>query len=136
MSESPIKVRQALDADLPFIFDSWLNALRPHGSAKHILLPVYRDGQRRLMRKLVFRSQTRVAYAAEVPDEILGYSVVEGDTCHFVYVKGPYRRMGIATGLVKGLKWYTHWTGAQGRLFTAHVGLTYNPYLTNREGLE
>ncbi len=132
---TPIKVREALESDLPFIFSSWYKAHRPY--QKHVANSEYADGHNARMRALVRRSSVLVAHSSEYPDEILSYAVIEGDTVHFVYTKSSYRRMGIASGLVKaGCKWYTHWMGEQGRSFAAAVGLTYNPYRLDRERTE
>lgn len=131
---SPIVVREAAAEDMPFVFSSWYNSYRPH--AKHVAIPEYSAGQNRLMRRLAFSGRVLVAASADYPDEILGYSISEGDALHFLYVKSVYRGMGIARGLVNGkFKWYTHWMGDKGRSFAEKFGLTYNPYLTNREGL-
>lgn len=133
--KSPIKVRLAAAGDLPFVYSSWYKAHRPY--QKHVANSEYADGHNARMRNLVSRARTIVAYSADYPDEILGYAVIEDETCHFVYTKAVYRRMGIASGLVKGsCKWYTHWMGEQGRSFAEAVGLTYNPYRLDRERTE
>jgi GNAT superfamily N-acetyltransferase len=133
-TNNPITVREATPEDMPFIFSSWYTAHRPH--AKHVAIPEYNEGQNRLMRGIASRASIVVAASADYPDEILGYCVSEGDALHFLYVKSVYRGMGIARGLVSGkFKWYTFWMGEKGRSFAEKFGLTYNPYLTNREGL-
>ena len=129
---SPIAVRPAVEGDLPFIFSSWYKAHRPH--AKHVAIPEYTEGQNRLMRALAARGEVVVAASADYPDEILGYTVSEGDALHFVYVKSVYRGMGIARGLVADrFKCYTHWMGERGRSFAEKFHLTYNPYKANRD---
>lgn len=70
-----------------------------------------------------------VAYFEDVPDEILGWSCFRGDTLFYVYVKGSYRRNGIAKGLVPSeVKYYTHATDTVGGLFMKSLGIEYNPY--------
>ena len=125
----------ATEGDLPFVYSSWYKAHRPF--QKHVANEEYADGHNARMRRLVSDSNVLVAYSADVPDEILGYAVIEGDACHFVYTKAVYRRMGIASGLVQGhCRYYTHWMGEQGRSFAEAVGLTYNPYRLDRERTE
>lgn len=122
-------IRNATSADTHFIHSSWFNSYWGKYARKHIERDVYAHGQDALIQKLLFRSEVLVAYFEEVPDEVLGWACLEGDVCHWVYVKGVYRRRGIASGLVEGrAKWYTQRTDTIGGRFAAKVQMQFNPY--------
>lgn len=124
-----IDVREATPEDMRFVHSSWHTSYWKLYARKSISGSVYKKEMDRLIDALVARSQVLVAFHETVPEEILGYSVIEGDACHAVYVKSPYRGVGIARGLVQGkAKWYTSETDIGGRQFAAAVGLEFNPF--------
>lgn len=130
---SPLKVRRASSDDLRFIHSSWHTTFWKTNAKRTTEWSVYKDEMDQRIDRLLARSETLVATAAEVPDEILGYAVLEGDVLHFAYVKSVYRGMGIAKGLVRGrAKWYTHATGAPGVGFAKEVGMQFNPFKMER----
>jgi hypothetical protein len=47
-------------------------------------------------------SEVHIACTEDDPDTVLGYSIVNGDTLHFVYVKASHRNNGIGKLLTKG----------------------------------
>lgn len=124
-----LSLRIASGDDSRFIHSSWHTAYWKTHARKHTEKAVYDPGQDARIDRLLFRSHVLVAFFPEVPDEVLGWSAVEGDALHYVYVKAAYRRRGIATGLVEGrAKWYTHATDREGRLFLSKMQLLYSPY--------
>ena len=126
-------IREATDDDMRLVHSSWHTAYWKTHAHKHILKDNYDEGMDRRIDRLLFRSHVLVAYFPEVPDEVLGWSAVEGDALHYVYVKAAYRRRGIATGLVEGrAKWYTHATDREGRVFLERMKLQYSPFLLER----
>lgn len=121
-------VRPAIDADITFVRASWHTNFWKF-ARKRLEKKVYDPEQERRINRLVFKSRVLVAFFPEVPDEILGWSCISGDTLHYVYVKSVYRRRGIATGLVPGVKTYTHATDRVGEAFAKSIGAQFNPYL-------
>ena len=122
-------IRDATDADMRLVHSSWHTAYWKTHAHKHITREVYGPAQDRRIDRLVGQSRVLVAFFDEVPDEVLGWACLQGSTLHYVYVRGSYRRRGIASGLVSGLaKWYTHATDSEGRIFAEKLHLTYNPY--------
>jgi GNAT superfamily N-acetyltransferase len=87
------------------------------------------------------RAQTRVAAAAKDPVVIYGFAVLEPGLIHMVYVRRPWRKMGIARALLSGLRledcdwstqssdfreWIRHkWTLRHYRPFWADEGNVY-----------
>lgn len=124
-------VREALQTDAPFILSSWFESYwKNHARRTGINYEAYRAHQDALIKALIVRSKVYVAYPSHLPDEIVGYSVLEGNVLHYVYVKSVYRRMGVATGLVrKAARIYTHAAEKPGRRFAESLGLQFNPYL-------
>ena len=146
---NPVDVRVATQDDVRFVASTWFRAVLESGAALNQLpFAVVRDGLDSHIKRLLAKSTTRVAFATDTPDEILGYVVLEQtrdwtprtpgegftrqpvDTCHHTYVKKLYRRQGIARSLIGAVKTYTHpATPGSGKLFATALGLTYNPRL-------
>lgn len=138
--ETPaLKLRDAVEADAPFIFNSWLKAYRNSKVTQALQNEIYFNGQHKLIEGLVKRAKFIIACNPADETQIYGYSVgetIDGVLCvHFVYVKEPYRKFGIATGLLLALGHipgtafvYTHRTHAAEKL-EAKGGMVYYPYL-------
>lgn len=74
-------------------------------------------------------SHVSVATLPEVPDEVLGYSVIEpGGGLHWTYVKSAYRRQRIASALCQGAKVYTTRTPSGDKLMKALGNMQFNPW--------
>lgn len=122
-------IRLATEDDLRFVHSSWHTNFWKVWANKHVQREHYNGGMDRRIERLLKRSKTLVAFFPEVPDEVLGWSCMEGDTLHYVYVKATYRRVGIGSGLTHGLvKWYTHQTNEAGRAFMARIEAQFNPF--------
>ena len=135
-----IAVRQGVTADVPFIFSSWLKSYRANSPfARSVSERIYFDREHAIIERILARGRTLVAHVEGDPDTILGYLVAEQfaipAVAHWLYVKGPWRRAGIASKLVEasGLDMadchYTHQTKATGYLLHRWPGLTFDPWL-------
>ena len=124
-----VDARTSLPTDTAFIYDSWFKAYWKATACKTTSFHIYKSGQNALISRLLGRAGSVVAFSPEVPDEILGYAVLEYQTVHFVYVKPSYRKMGIGRGLIRGCDRYTQHMGALGALFAEKCGLQFDPYL-------
>jgi GNAT superfamily N-acetyltransferase len=130
---APVGVRLATADDMRFVAASWFESYWKAVASQEGMdyLTAYRPGQDALIRRLVGRSETIVAHAVDIPDEILGYAVLEDDVLHYVYVKSVYRRRGIATGLVRArAKRYSQRTRL-GEKLVKPLALEFNPYATH-----
>jgi len=125
-----IRARLATADDLRFVCAAWFESYWKSTMRPLCLFEEYKAGQDARIRRLIEKSKATVVYAAEIPDEILGFSVIEPGILHYAYVKVAYRRQRIAESLVQaaGVKYYTHQTPL-GRVFATHLGLLFNPYL-------
>ncbi len=92
--------------DVRFVTSSWVNAVsRPRsdwaraGISQAQLLSAYRDVIMAWVEGHVTRHVT-VIELRDVPGEIVGWMAREGSRLHFVYVKGSFRRHGLARALI------------------------------------
>lgn len=134
-----INFRPATQADVNFIFNSWLKSNRHSNAATGVLNPVYFAQHHLLIEGLCKQSKVIMAVNAEDSSQIYGYSVtqeIEGaQVIHYIYVKEPYRRLGLAGMLLAtvGINlqepfFATHRTNVC-KNFDNKYSLVYNPYL-------
>lgn len=100
-----VVMRHATEADLPFIFSSWLKSYRLSSAVRDMDAEAYFAQQHYLCEFLLGTSRTVVACSAAEPTEVLGWLVYEDHlrSCvvHWCYVKSAFRRLGIASQLVR-----------------------------------
>lgn len=123
-------LRTATASDLRFIHSSWHTSYWKTHARKHLEREVYAPEMDAHIDRVLKDATVLVAFFEAVPDEILGYSIARGDTLHWVYVKGVYRRNGIGSGLVpaEGVAYYSHATDGAGKKFADNIGLKFNPF--------
>lgn len=134
LSDSDLLVRPSTAADAAFILDSWLKSYRT--ALDHVPGPIYWRFQRETVERLLSRSEVLVACNPESPEQVFGYAVAESRgpvrVIHYLYVKHPFRGMGIGRsllGLIGGHgAHYTHHTHAGLKLARA-FSARFNPYL-------
>jgi len=133
-----ITARTAGEADLPFIYSSWLKSYRNSNFAKPISNDVYYENHHDIIEDLLASSQVILACNVNDPAQIMGYVVaskINGIlTYHYLYVKHTYRRLGIGKLLFNVFEQpdqpacYTHETATAKKL-APRYNLIYNPYL-------
>lgn len=123
-------IRRATADDMRLVHSSWHHNYWKTWANKRMPWESYWPGQDRRIARLVKEGVVLVAYFPEVPDEVLGWACLSGETLHYVYVKSTYRSAGIATGMTEGrVKWYSHFANEAGRRFMEKIGAQFNPYL-------
>jgi len=71
----------------------------------------------------------RLAILTDSPDVALGWSLVEGDALHYVFVQRDFRNKGIATALVPvPINTITHLTHMGARIWNKHKHVKLNPF--------
>jgi len=98
-----VQIRKHTKEDLPFIYRSWLMG-QYYGldlfslSKKDSFMNAYR----KIIDHILQRPNTEIQIAALAEDQeiILGYSILEKDALHWVFVKKEFRKMGIAKKLI------------------------------------
>lgn len=131
-----IEVRPAKLEDLDFIYATWLKSYR-HSSqfAKKLTNAIFFDMHHKVIDGFIARGGlVSIAHPKGEPDVILGYICTEPDlpVLQYIYVKKPFRKMGIAKTLYKTSKepsLFTHWTTDTDWIVKKLTTLTYNPYL-------
>lgn len=135
--KSQVLIRDANEADVPFIFNSWLKSYRNASLCRSITNPVYFAFQHQLIEALLKHNYVKVVCTAADSNQLLGY-IVYGEQegikiVHYAYIKHAFRNMGMcrmmlqSAGIVNG-GFYTHETPSGARA-AERMGLVYNPYL-------
>lgn len=140
MSENlPVAIRLAVDADLPFIRNSWLRNYHEHGEgARHVPNDVYfaNAGHWGVVDRCLRAGATLVATPEGDDHSILGWACASPNVLHYVYVKAPFRRLGITPRLLAlapgPLTTCTHWTPVIREWAKRGHVYTFNPYLLER----
>lgn len=140
-----ISFRRITDQDGPFILNSWLKSYRKESVyGREITAEVFYSNHKDVVLELLARSKVLVVCNPEYEAQVYGYAVYEtrGDAIviHFVYVKAPYRELGIGKAMLAVIQG-EHISGGDLPIVATHatrmfhklgpkVGATYNPYLT------
>lgn len=97
----PFRIRDRVEADIPFLFSSWLNSSFD-ASLENAL--GFKDGShfahhKRIVEALLARSVVLVACEEDDEDHVLGWFcfelLPENVVAHYAYVKNGYRRLGV-----------------------------------------
>lgn len=101
--EQLISIRLVKEDDRAFIMATWLRGLY-YGNPwfKEIEKDVFMHKYHDVITRVLLKPTTEVAIAALKDDEdtILGYSVTDNKTLHWVFVKEVWRKMGIAKAII------------------------------------
>lgn len=133
-------IRKPTEADLNFLYNSWLKSLRQ--SLSTVDNTIFYGNHKKLIEELVTKCRVVISCNPEDITQIFGYIVFEIiediSILHYVYVKHPFRKLGIATELFKFIDHNSelpcvasHYT----RIFETigpKWGLVFNPYVLAR----
>lgn len=74
-------------------------------------------------------SVVRMAVLSDDRDVCLGFSLIEGDTLHYVFVQGDQRNKGIGKSLVPvKINWITHLTHQGAKIWSKHRTVKLDPF--------
>lgn len=134
-------IREVEEADVPFIFSSWLKSYREAYAVRFISNTVYYAQHHAAIERVLRRAGSFVLVCCDKddPSQIFGYAVCEkttsGGVFHWVYCKHPFRGFGIAraleqtaAALMEGPISYTHCTRAMESI-SKRRDWVYQPYL-------
>ena len=153
ISYVPMTVRKAGPDDKGFIYNSWLRSYRDHSHfASLIPKSIYYKNQAVIIERLLEESGVAIACNPEDTDQIFGYCCYQPSTInvaiyHYIYVKHPYRKLGIATSLKEHVKYQcshdedlplvaTHETDSFRATFQDKWNMIFNPYVLGVESDE
>jgi len=105
----PYKLRAPKEADINFIFNSWLKSYRNSDFAKSQCNAVYFENHKQIVTTLINKSLIVVACSPDDVNHVFGYVVYQflpGNNLlvHYAYVKHTYRRMGIAKDFISKIR--------------------------------
>lgn len=98
-----VLLRDPSGEDVPFILNSWLKSARNVGDSRHMSNDVYYTNYRDECVKKLKAGFVTVACNPDIPSQIFGWAAASDTALHYVYVKEPYRKRGIAGQLVRHL---------------------------------
>lgn len=139
MNKLPILLRPANSEDVPFVFNAWLKSFRNSQFAKPMLNEIFYAEHHKVIEKILNHYDVIVACNEEDKSQIYGF-ICAGYTeniftLHYVYVKQPFRKMGIGTALLNGFEHtpeytsvYTHQSKLAERLAEKY-NMIYHPYV-------
>lgn len=133
-----IRVRPAVDADMPFVFDGWLKSFRMAHAAGPFAIEDYKQVYSVAIQKLLQRAELLIACNPELDDQLYGFLAHEKRTppvVHYVYVKQPFRKHRIATLLMAAadiptgkLFYFTYKSPGAGDIAEHWRGATFDPF--------
>lgn len=91
----PMKVE-----DYNFISNSYLKSYRNAPGVSILDNSIYYDEFKKRLDYLLLNTECIVACHVDDPDQIFGYRIGSKPIIHYVYVKWPFRRLGIAKQLL------------------------------------
>jgi GNAT superfamily N-acetyltransferase len=141
VEDAALVLRPLMPGDERLIFNSWLNSYREGAQgAREVTRNLYFSQHHRLIERVLHRGVVVVAADATEPANILGYAVGERvgglAVVHYVYVKAPFRNVGIGSALLKSLcagaegVHHSHATRAGVQLVKRFKSV-FNPYLAH-----
>lgn len=124
------------------IYSNWLKSYKTYSYfAKRIRPVIFFAGHQKIIDHLLSKPTIKIIIACDKskPDEIFGWLAFEPKeegrpTIHYVYVKGPFQKMGIGRALFRhaGIEIeqirFTHWTFPVDQAMERHPEMLYDPY--------
>jgi hypothetical protein len=120
-------------SDEGLVFESWLRGLYFGNDWFHAMkFHRFNTNYHKIIEYILTRSVVNIACLREDPDVTLGYSVVDEDILHWVFIKSSWRRFGIARKLIPvGINTVTHLTRLGKQLKPRHW--EFNPFYGQSE---
>lgn len=137
-------LRDQCEADLPFVYNSFLKSYRDSPTVSAVPNTMYYEGQHALVERLLLRPACKLLMAVSREDQtqIFGYALAEilpYPVMHWIYVKHPFRSFGIGKALedafFKGEDkvFYTHRLKTTERLLKNRANYVFNPFILHSE---
>lgn len=142
MPAMSLSIRDVDVQDLNFIFSSWKRSLYYTKPYRYIDPSTYHRCHGQLIERILNSPnvQIKVACLEDDPNIIVGYSVFQPKTLHWIYVKEDWRRQRIADKLYpQGVQFCSHMTATFHIIRSANprYWVVFNPYETqDNETLE
>jgi GNAT superfamily N-acetyltransferase len=89
--------------DEAHVMATWINGFKHKGHAHGVDADTYFRGQRSVVEKLLATAAVAVACDPDDHDVIWGWACASDDVLHWIAVKPPFRRAGVAVELLRAL---------------------------------
>lgn len=125
-----VNIREAVVSDEAFIFSTWLLGLY-YGDSWFSKLDknYFMQEYHKVIENLLSRSTIKIACLKEDENVIIGYSVYDENTLHWVFVKKDFRKINIAKSLVpSNIKVVTHATKVGHEILKKKKDLKLKPF--------
>lgn len=123
--KSQVQIRNAIEADVPFIFNSWLKSYKGSNACKSISAPIYYQFHHKTIETLLQKCSVKVVCSAADENQVYGYIVYElletVPVLHYAYVKHLYRNMGLLSMML-----YESGLGLENGGFNTHESPSFN----------
>lgn len=139
LTNESVRIRPLTEADVPFIFSSWLKSYRESQFGRGMARTFFFTEHHKVIERLLKTCEVFIACNDQDVADIFGYICGERTggvlVIHYIYVKHTYRNLGIGklllncfshTGDVAAL--YTHKTPAADKL-AERFNMAYHPYI-------
>lgn len=146
---SNYKTRGLRPGDIAYITSTWMNSFRSNNKfASSILHRIYSSEHNSIINKILNSARVLIACDPEDEDHIFGYVVyssiqsIDLDIFHYVYIKAPFQKKGIARALIETAKESSKAVYTQknekaswiaDKLLHNYENVNYNPYLFFKE---
>jgi hypothetical protein len=141
VSADTFTFRAGRPTDAHFLLSTWLKSYRNSGPVTKIPNANYFQGHQDLIVHILSLQGTavEVVCAKDDPDQIIGYVVYNklAPILHYVYVKYPFRKLGLGTMLISIIKEHHKSSGLplhcthiarQWDVISRKMGLIFDPY--------
>jgi len=102
-----IRIRPAIEEDIPFIFSTWLKSFRDSFFAQNISTTIYYAEHHKVVERLLKSCSVFVACSDKDISQLYGYICAEEIdsilVVHYVYVKHSFRWLGIGRQLLNAV---------------------------------
>lgn len=141
----PVTYREFSPTDESFIYSSWLKSFRAGSTwAADIPGQIFFANHKKVIERLLGEAGIVIAANPEATDQIFGYGIYSPTSggvtvMHYLYVKHPYRRLGIGSDIVRVVRQVSG-HDAELPMVASHIAgdwtkvrerwnLVYNPYV-------
>lgn len=136
-----MQLRDAEASDISFIYDSFMKSYKADGPLGKITTKrVFFQEFPQVIDRILSTSKVQIMCLSEEPKIIVGYIIFQPQLIHYIFVKEPFRRNGIAKTLKShalGLNdsfTYTHITHHVKKLLTKYPDALFNPFKLYQKG--
>lgn len=145
IEDLPIRIREAIQPDIPFVYSSWLHQHSHSAFASGVSKSTFFSNHRRIIDKLIQKTDIYVACDAADTSVMYGFicgEVHEWPLVHYIYVKKNFRGYGIARLLLEQLGWSPEKEVVSSHFFAAKPlriagkKVLYNPYILHNIQIE